>query len=369
MKKRKNGKGSVAIVTRYDRLYLRFRPAPGAKQVCFCTGLPDNPCNRAIVGKTASEIAYDLAHNCFDASLAKYRDQPAERKTYTTPELWQLFIGDKTSVHYTAMRSNLTRFGEPITDEPTARQFIDHLAQRQSPRTLNENLRLLQRFGAWAVKEGHLTANPFEGIAPQKAPRRTPRQPFTRDEVTRILTAAKFHPLYSTYHDFIFTLIHLGLRPSEAIGLQWRHIDLERGEVTISESLSRSPDGRGGNGARVRKETKTGSVRTLSLTPSMLAMLQGRKSSDTSPDNLVFTTPSGGAIDDHVFSQRVWKSICERAGVAYRPPYNCRHTLLSHLIEDGGSLIQAAAVAGHADATMVASVYGHMINRPKMPEF
>ncbi len=369
MRKRKHSKGSVALINRYDRLYIRFRPAPGAKQVCFCTGLLDNAYNRAIAGKITSEIAYDIAHGCFDSTLTKYRSQPNEPKTLTTVELWDKFRGDKPSVHYSAMLGHLQRFGEPIMDEPTARRFVDHLAQSQSPRTLNENLRLLKRFGVWAVSEGHITANPFEAITPQKAPRRTPRQPFTREEVSRILTAAKFHPLYSSYHDFIFTLLHLGLRPSEAIGLQWRHVDLARAEVTICESLSRAPDGKTSASARVRKETKTGSVRTLSLTPSMVVMLQGRKPPDVSPDDLVFTTPKGLAIDDHLFSQRVWRAICDRAGVTYRPPYNCRHTLLSHLIEDGGSLIQAAAVAGHADAKMVSEIYGHMINRPKMPEF
>lgn len=162
-------------------------------------------------------------------------------------------------------------------------------------------------------------------------------------------------------------LMYLGLRPSEAIGLRWQDFDLERGEVTISTSLARNGDGKSAGYARVRKGTKTGTVRVLTMPKTLLAMLKGRDAcTQTSPETLVFTSPKGKPIDDHNFSQRVWAKLCTDAGVPYRVPYACRHTLPSHGIENGMTPQQAAYVAGHIDARMVTRTYGHMINRPNL---
>jgi len=109
--------------------------------------------------------------------------------------------------------------------------------------------------------------------------------------------------------------------------------------------------------------------RVLDLTDKLFNMLQGRKPLDANPESLVFLSPTGKAIDDHNFSQRCWRSICEKAKIPYRSPYNARHSLLSHLIESGATLPQTAYVAGHANTRMVSETYGHMINRAKMIDF
>jgi integrase len=88
-----------------------------------------------------------------------------------------------------------------------------------------------------------------------------------------------------------------------------------------------------------------------------------------SPDELVFTSPTGRAIDDHNFSQRCWRRICQKAGIPYRPPYIARHTALSHIVESTGSLAMAAAVAGHSSLRMVSQTYGHLIAKIQMPAY
>ncbi len=281
-------------------------------------------------------------------------------------ELFEQWVTGKqaTRTHDFAMLANLKRFDRDITSEQDAKDFMDTLRERQSPKTLNANLTRLKAWGNYAVTQGQLPENPFSNLKSQKTAGRVPKQPFTRDEIDRLLMAIKFHPNYGCYHDFVYTLLSLGLRPSEAIGLRWGHVDLLHRQVTISESMPR-----GEGSARKRKGTKTGSVRVLDLTDRMVSILEGRKPVDATPEDLVFPSPKGKAIDDHNFSQRVWRSICEKAGVTYRPPYNCRHTMLSYAIEEGATLLQAAAIAGHANARMISEVYGHMVNRPKMPEF
>ncbi|MFM7424470.1 MAG: tyrosine recombinase XerC [Elainella sp.] len=345
----------------------------------------NSPLNVHNARKLAATIQQDILISQFDSTLEKYRPEP-EPETETveavsTVELWQQFIearradgtsGQAISSRYKPLLSNLQRFGKDIDSEATARKFIDLLRSRQSARIANQNLSLLRGFADWAVELGQMQANPFKGIKPLKEPRAKSqtRKPFSRDEVQRLLATAKTHPTIYQWHDFIMVLLYLGLRPSEAIGLRWLDFDLQRREVTISEALARSETGCSSGSSRVRKDTKTGTARTLTLAPSLLAMLAGRfAATQPEPDALVFTTTTGQPIDDRNFRKRTWQPLCAAAGVPYRVPYACRHTLLSHGIEGGMTLQQAAYVAGHVDGRMVMQTYGHMINRPNLPDW
>lgn len=98
-------------------------------------------------------------------------------------------------------------------------------------------------------------------------------------------------------------------------------------------------------------------------------MLNARHTPQSQPQDLIFTSPTGKPIDDHTFSQRVWKRLCEVANVSYRVPYASRHTTLSHLVDQRANCVQAACVAGHKSTRMVIERYGHRVNRPDMPEF
>jgi len=75
----------------------------------------------------------------------------------------------------------------------------------------------------------------------------------------------------------------------------------------------------------------------------------------------------GKPIDDHTFSQDIWKRICKNIGIE-RVPYAARHSLGSHLLEDGASIPQVAGILGNRPEP-TARHYSHMLNRPNMPEF
>ncbi|MEM6437781.1 MAG: hypothetical protein AAF773_28585, partial [Cyanobacteria bacterium P01_D01_bin.115] len=132
--------------------------------------------------------------------MAKYRQQaesiaPVE---LGTPQLFEQFIdyrrkdgtsGQRIAAVYKPMLSNLKRFGRCIEDEAAAREFVDMLRSRQSPRVANQNLTLLCAFGRWCVEQELLSINPYAAIKPLKCSRSVQnRQPFTRDEIERFLT-------------------------------------------------------------------------------------------------------------------------------------------------------------------------------------
>jgi integrase len=383
----RGGRREIALWVRGKKLWLRWRHE--GRRCHLSLGIDDTPHNRFRAQQVATQIQTDIAYGQFDPeNLDKYKPTlgtvAAENCTQTvkltTVSLFEEFIehrrsegtsGQAIASRYKPMLANLKRFEVDIENEDLARKFIDILRSRQSPRIANQNLTLLKSFADWAVESGQMEANPFVKIRALKVDKSQSRdKPFTQNEIARFLTTIKTDRYFHCYHDLCMILFYLGLRPSEAIGLRWKHVDFDRKQVTICESLSRSPEGNTAGYARQRKGIKTADgQRILDLTDKLHGMLLGRKPVDADPERFVFPSPRGGAIDDHNFSQRIWRGICEKAKIDYRPPYCARHSLLSHLIESGATLPQTAYVAGHRDTRMVAETYGHMINRPKMIDF
>ncbi|MEB3292184.1 MAG: tyrosine-type recombinase/integrase, partial [Synechococcales bacterium] len=338
----------------------------------------NTPINQQAARAKAAEIERDIALQQFDPSLEKYRptkDTAIVPALPNTVEQWQHWMdkrrGDGVAPQtlanrYQTILNLLIRFQRNIETVEDARALVAYLTTRQSPVTVNRNLAMLSAFATWSADQGWIVSNPFIDIKPLKAssPNSSSRKPFTIPEMQAILVTFKTHPIHYVYHDFALTLFTLGLRPSEAIGLRWQHVDFTTRTILIRESLSR-----GGEGSRrVRKGRKNGTETLLSLPDSLYTMLQGRLTPEVKPDDLIFTTPKGKAIDDHNFSQRVWRTILKQAGIPHRPPYNCRHSMASHAIEQGATFPAVAYLLGHRDNTMVSKIYGHLVNRPKLPD-
>jgi integrase len=214
---------------------------------------------------------------------------------------------------------------------------------------------------AWAVVEGLLSVNPWSKIKQRKKAKEVIR-PFSQEETTKIIVG--FEEAYPAWVPFAKFLFLSGCRMSEAIGLQWKHIDLQRQEICICESLPLLPLS---NYERERKSTKTGSVRFLKINVELGKLLEQIKPARVKPDELVFTNPTRtNHIDSHNFRNR-WIKVLKKAGIPYRRPHIIRHSFASHAIEQGIPLTGVAYLLGHSDTRMVAQTYGHLINRPSLP--
>ncbi|MGD1865774.1 MAG: tyrosine-type recombinase/integrase, partial [Phormidesmis sp.] len=240
----------------------------------------------------------------------------------------------------------------------------------QSPKIANQNLFLLKAFGRWAVEHKHCRENLFETIRTHKGTSQKVQDstPISREELALILETMRSHPPASHYYAFTVVLISLGLRPSEAIGLRWRCVNVGNRQMSISEARSRAADGKSAGKSRQRKGTKTGTSRTLPLNDRLISLFQERWYLTADPDGLIFSAPGGGPIDDRNYRNRCWKECCKLAGIRYRPPYTSRHTMLTYGLEyEGWTERQAAAMAGHANTRMISETYGHLMNMPELP--
>ncbi|WP_238553610.1 site-specific integrase [Fortiea contorta] len=314
----------------------------------------------------ATRIQNDILGGHFDITLDSYRvvhktpHKITHKALITLWDAWAVHLDLPVTTrehHYKAIRQQILKVNPDVTDTLWLTQST------LGASTFNQRLGYLKACFKWAMSAQLVLSNPYDIIKNRKVVSNDIK-PFTGAEITKILQG--FDLLFPHYSPFVRFLMVTGVRTSEAIGLRWQHIDLDKGEVVIQESLSR--DWAGNGYQRVRKETKTGITKHLYLPPGLLEVLKSIKTGVMTPDALVFTTPNHKPIDDGNFRERYWVKVLAHIGVPYRNPYTMRHTMASHAIDQGTPLTGVAYLLGHKDTTMVMKTYGHMINRPRLPD-
>jgi integrase len=354
-----NNNGTIQIKFSVDGKRYSFNPIPRASFN-----------DRAALAKArqiAAQIESDIFSEAFDSTLEKYRKRSlcnlaVREKPMCLLALWDLWvesleISEHTKAdHYQWIRRMIEKAQPLISD---SNWFLNN---NLAAKTFNTRLSYLNSCCKWAVEKGFIVLNPYSSIKPRKTVK-AEIKPFTAKEIQLITT--RFEKRFPHYASFVRFFFMTGVRTSEAIGLTWGHINFEKNEFVINESLSID---RTGNGyKRIRKSTKTGSVRYLNMTPQLREMLLKLKSKQSGNTDLVFTSSKGKHIDAGNFRED-WKLILQDVNVPYRKPYTTRHTLISNAIEQGIPLTGVAYIAGHRDTQMVMKTYGHMINRPELPQ-
>lgn len=353
-----NNNGSIQLKFSVNGKRYSFNPIPGGDFA--------NPRDIAQANAIATKISNDVLAGYFDSTLERYRlltkavpksDSSPTKPTYLV-ELWDswvktLNLSEATAAnHYKAVRKMIAKAS------PKVMETIWLTESQISPRTMRDRLSLLRSCYRWGLAKGLVEVNPYAEIKPKKTAANRIK-PFNQDEIASILDG--FDRLAPNYAPFVRFLFLSGCRISEAIGLRWIDIDFDHSEVTIAESLSKDPCGNGYH--RIRKETKTGSIRVLPMSVALCSTLEGIERSH----DLVFTTPNGYTIDADNFRMRYWKTILKAVGVPYRKIHNTRHTMISYALEQGIAPTGIAYLAGHIDTRMVLTTYGHMVNKPSLP--
>jgi integrase len=74
---------------------------------------------------------------------------------------------------------------------------------------------------------------------------------------------------------------------------------------------------------------------------------------------LLLSSPEGLPLDGHNWSQRVWASAVERAGIGYCRVHDLRHTFASWQIQAGASLAEVGRLLGH-ESPLTTQRYAHL---------
>lgn len=344
--KSRKGKGTVGVESYQGRLRLRLpRQVFDGKQKYLSLGLSDTDTNRRVAEAKAKTIEADIALERFDYTLEKYGKPKSPQLTVIEslqPEgvkvlsLWKRFAADKRSAlkpKTIEKYDNFTRLFEKVGDLTIDEPLIvkQRLEQITTVSRTKDALMYLSAACKWGMKHKLISANSFDGMANEMPRHRYQTDPkpnaFTEEERDQVIEAFKQDKRkgmnYRHYAPFVEFLFLIGCRPSEAVGLQWKHVSDDCGFIYFEGSLVQI-----GN-RRVKSEgSKNNRTRKIAVSKRLQELLLLIKPEFPDPEALVFPSVDGDSINYRNFARRAWKAVVTPIK-ADTTPYSCRDTFIT----------------------------------------
>jgi integrase len=229
-------------------------------------------------------------------------------------------------------------------DRVRVRKWHSQLAtKRISANTSAKIYKLLKQIMSTAVDDDLISQNPCrikgagqEHVAERSIP--------GLDDVARIIDAVD-----PRYRALVAVAAYVGPRFGELAGLQRRHINPLKQEITIEQQLS-TVAGK----TEIRPPKSKAGYRTVTMPDSVATQISSHleQFTDPSPEAFVFTTINGSTLDRGNFRQRVWLPVCQEVGVAGIRFHDLRHVAGTHAASSGLSVKALMNHLGHTTVEM-----------------
>lgn len=331
------------------------------------------------ITKTSLEAAYalaktingDLAFQRFDTTLYKYdpdrkikNDILNQSKEATLKEIWTHY--KETKKHQSAPTTQKYQWREVdrLLDALPSKQLklseLETLGQAtlkiRALSTTHRNFQFLNAAITLYTGKNHRIKNQ---LPPEPEP---PIEWFEVSEVKFILQAFKDNRYlseksayqHSFYYPYVAFLAHTGCRPEEALALTWGDLiwnrDRTQCKVIIEKAYSKGI---------LMNHTKNYKIRTISLSPSLIKILQEISYKEYHKKGLILRGLDGGFLNHSNFREDNWKPVLD--GLVhnnlirkYLRPYCLRHSYVTNLhYERKTSLVKIAMQIGDKTETVI----------------
>lgn len=149
---------------------------------------------------------------------------------------------------------------------------------------------------------------------------------------------------------------YTGLRTGELIALRWPRVDLEANTIRIVETTTERQD---------KDRTKTiAGMRTVPLLPAAREAIDLMRAHTQLGNDRVTVNPKSTRKDKAWDDKRLaamWKAAHKGTSIAYRNPYQLRHTFASQLLSQGENPAYISRLLGHKTVEMVTRHYGRWV--------
>lgn len=229
-----------------------------------------------------------------------------------------------------------------------------------SARTVLHHHRTLHQALEFAVKWGRVARNVAKAVDPPR-PGQSEMQLLDRQGVLRLLEVTRA----TLYYPLFYLAVSTGMRRSELLGLLWKHLDLERGTVSISQVLHQLRGGR-----LVLREPKSPAARRAVDLPqgAVLVLRQQRERMEAehadlgkplSGEDFVFARADGSPLLPNTVTHAFQKAA-RRAGLTGFRFHDLRHSHASLLLMMGTHPKVVQERLGHSTSRVTLDLYSHV---------
>lgn len=230
--------------------------------------------------------------------------------------------------------------------------FVNDLALRYAPNTVNATISVCTNSLKRAVACGVLAQNVAEGIVRPRSEEK-PVECFTADEqklLERYVLGCKNHKLAG-----IVLCLYTGLRIGELMALCWEDVDLAKGLIYVTKSCH---DGWTTNGyQKIVESPKTkNSVRVIPIPKQLVGFLKGAKRGAGGK----YVVGGDKAVSVRSY-QRTFGLVLNKLHIAHRGFHALRHTFATRAIECGMDVKTLSEILGHKNANVTLNRYVHSL--------
>ena len=248
---------------------------------------------------------------------------------------------------------------QPEHLEQTYKQLLD---KGLSPASVLRVHRMLHRALKIAMQRDRVARNVATLVEPPRQERPKTPEPLDVEECKRVLAAAE-----GLRNSARWTVaLALGLRQSEALALQWKDIDLDRGVLSVRRGLHRVP----GEGLVFTEPKTDRSRRTIAVPAPLIEALRKQRVAQNEERlvagtewddwDLVFAQPNGRPLDKHS-DYEAWIKLLNRAKVRHIRLHDGRHTAATLLLTAGVHPRVVMELLGHSQMRTTTDIYSHVM--------
>lgn len=309
------------------------------------TGLTDPRRGRQTVGDLRDRWMESHAPSLSPSSLARVE---SAWRAYITTKWGEVAVASITTDALQSWVWALAAGTAPTSFREGKRGTKGRTPTPLSPESVIKIMVELGQFLAWCVTQRLIPTSPMAGV----------ERPRIVSQPMDVLTHQEFADLCdglpAMERTVLAVMAHAGLRWGEVAALRVRDVTATR--LRIVESTTQGESGR-----LVTTAPKWGSVREVPLPPSVMAMVQAQTEGKAG-DELVFTTRTGTALRNGNFRRSIgWAERVAGVGHPGLRIHDLRHTAVSWILAQGGSVVVAQRIAGHAKASTTLGRYAHLV--------
>lgn len=344
------GDGEGSVYQRTDGRWVAQTPKVDGKR-------------RYLYGKTKRDAQKKLR----DAMRALDEGKPITNANRTISQVLQAWLETRVNlapgtaqmysdcIHRVEREIGGVKLGD-LTPDRIERTYA-RLRERYAPDTVRGCHVVLNQATKAAIRWGWLIRSPLENVT-APPPGRPVQSPLSLVELRKLLDVVQIDRHYA----LILLMATSGLRSGEARALSWRHVDLDKGRITVERTL-RSKSGP----AKFGPPKTARSSRTITVTPQTVAALRAWRAKQNTErlaagpgwnsEDLVFCASTGNPVSQSTFRLALERSL-KRAGLQHVRIQDLRHTAATLRMTDTHPKV-VQEILGHTSISTTLNRYSH----------